>query len=218
MARYSQGPTGAFIGKLGPVIGGTWKGKPYLRSRPVRTAKATARELVNRDKFKALHIYLQPLLYILRAGFKGYSPTVEGYNAAKSYNLRNAFTMVDKNYQLDPSKVLVSYGSLPLPSNLSCKLVGKELHFSWENTQPGSVEDPYDRTMLVAYRLKVVTEFGKRNITVRKDFSISGSTRKAGKDVLEIAAPGSYHIYFAFLSDDRTKQSNSCYLGVVEVG
>jgi hypothetical protein len=218
MAKYSEGPMGPFIGKLGPVVGGIWKGQPYMRTRPIRRAKITPNEKLNHDKFALLHKWLNPLLYILRIGFKGYSPTVEGYNAAKSYNLRNAFILADGKYQLDPATVLVSHGSINLPANLSCELVGKALHFSWENKEPGWVEDPHDRTLLLAYQPESINPRGIPDIPYRKYFTISGARREERKDILQIDNPGTYHIYFAFLANDRSSQSNSCYLGTVEVG
>jgi hypothetical protein len=209
MARFSAGAVGPFQGKVGNLIGATWKGIPYMRSRPVRKAKPTENELLNRNKFAILHNWLKPLLFILRVGFNGYSRTVEGYNAAKSYNLKNALTLVKENYELDPAKILVSYGNLLLPENLTCSLHGRELHFTWDYTNRGDGDHPKDRTLLLAYDPKS---------TMYPDYTLSGACREEEKDVLKITRPGIFHIYFAFLSDDRTKQSNSCYLGVVEVG
>jgi hypothetical protein len=210
MASYKEGAMGPFHGKLGNIIGGTWKGKPYMRLRPDRRAKPSPREQLNRDKFKTLHLYLQPLVDIVRAGFKGYSRMVEGYNAAKSYNLKNAFTLVKGVYELDPAKVLLSYGTLRLPENISCELIGRELHFTWENNQHASIEHPDDRTMLVAYQ--------PDNYRPRKEFTISGARRKEAKDMLLLKAPGTYHVYFALTDEERSRQSNSVYLGTMEVG
>jgi hypothetical protein len=210
MASYKEGALGPFHGRLGNVIGGTWKGKPYLRTRPDRRKKASKREQLNRDKFKLLHLWLQPLVEILRAGFKGYSKMVEGYNAAKSYNLKNAFTLVDEKYEFDPAKVLLSYGTLRLPENISCELIGRELHFAWENHQPAYIDHPDDRTMLLAYQP------GPQYCS-EEYYNISGARRKEAKDMLLIKTPGTYHVYFALSNEERTRQSNSVYLGVVEV-
>lgn len=208
MARYSQGPLGAFIGKLGPAVGGTWKGKPYLRARWSRRKKPSKAELLNRDKFALLHEWLQPLIFILRLGFKGYSPTVEGYNAAKSYNLKNAFILKEGKYEIDPARVLISHGSLPLSENASCQLMGKELHVTWDTSRPLEPGSIMDRVMIIAY---------EPGFKAFRYYSIDGH-RKDGKVIIGITAPGSYHVYLAFFADDRTRQSNSCYLGVVEVG
>jgi hypothetical protein len=208
MARYSQGPVGAFIGKIGPVVGGVWKGKPYMRGRWLRKAQPSAAELLNRNKFKELHIWLQPLIRMLRIGFKGYSPTVEGYNAAKSYNLKNAVILKEDKYEIDPSRILISYGSLPLSAVTSCEVMEGKLHVSWDPSNPGEPGSSFDRVMIVAY---------KPGVNHIRYFSVD-ARRKDGSDIMEIAAPGSYHVYLAFFADDRTSQSNSCYLGVVEAG
>jgi hypothetical protein len=208
MARYSQGPVGAFIGKIGPVIGGVWKGKPYMRARWKRRGTPSEAELLNREKFVLLHEWLKPLIFILRMGFKGYSPTVEGYNAAKSYNLKNAFILKDGKYVLDPARVLISYGSLPLSENAYWQLIGNELYVTWDPSRTLPPGTDFDRVMVVAY---------EPGLKSNRYYSLD-ARRKDGRVVIQMTSPGSYHLYLAFFADDRTSQSNSCYLEVVEVG
>jgi hypothetical protein len=179
-----------------------------MRSRPIRKAEPSPKEQINREKFRTLHLWLQPLVEIIREGFKGYSRMVEGYNAAKSYNLKNAFSLVNGKYELDPARIVLSYGRLRLPENISCNVIGKELHFSWENTQHASLEHPRDRAMLVAYK--------PDNDRPAKAFTISGARRNEAKDMLLLKDPGTYHVYFALTDEERTRQSNSVYLGTVE--
>src|SRR5690349_18847641 len=71
MAKYNQGPTGSFSGKIGPVVGSSWNGIPYMKSKPIRTAKATKGELANRAKFKIAQQWLTPLLDFVRVGWNG---------------------------------------------------------------------------------------------------------------------------------------------------
>jgi hypothetical protein len=207
MARLTQGALGAINGKLGGMVGATWKGIPYLRSLPGRRSKKrTAKEASNQSKFALIHRWLQPLLVFLREGFKGYSPTVEGFNAAKSYNLRNAFVIVDDKYVVDPSLVLVSHGDLPLADNISCELTENELHFSWDTNLPYGAND-YDQVMLLAYRPEQTMDC----------FKTTGEFRKTGKDMLKLHKAGEYHVYLAFVASDRSRQSNSVYLGKVSL-
>lgn len=56
MAKYNYGINGPFSGKLGSVVGCTWKGIPYMRSLPKkRTAKISEAEQANRKKFEVAH-------------------------------------------------------------------------------------------------------------------------------------------------------------------
>ena len=43
MGTYNKGILGAFSGKVGPVVGATWRGKDVMRSLPKKTNRlATA--------------------------------------------------------------------------------------------------------------------------------------------------------------------------------
>jgi hypothetical protein len=206
MARLLSGVNGPFSGKLGTAVAVTWKGKHYLRSLPSRKLKTKPPHTPSQDKFGTLHRWLQPMVDYIREGFKGYSETVEGYNAAKSYNLRNAFVMEKDKWVIDPSLVLVSHGDVPLPENAGCYIDGKQLHFRWDVTASIG-DDQFDQAMLVAY------DADHRRV----EFNTTGEFRKTGKAVMKILRPGNYHVYIAFRSHDRSRQSNSQYLGMVTI-
>jgi hypothetical protein len=208
MATLPEGIHGTPKGKLGTIIGSSWKGKPYIKVRSrKRTKKRSDEEKYNQDKFATLHEFLRPLLIFLRAGFKGYDGRLEGYNAAKSYNLKNAFTGEPGKQQLDPSKILVSYGNLPVPE-IRCEVIEKEFHFTWE---PASLRDQGgdDQVMMLVYN--------PEKSSSGRNWNTTGQLRKTGKDVLRSPGPGNYHVWAAFNAHDRSRQSNSVYLGVVSV-
>lgn len=114
MARLKHGLLGPLSGTIGPVITAHWKGQPYLRSRPrKRSKKRRVGEKRNQDKFAQAHYWLKPLLDFVRVGFRGYAEKMEGFNAAKSFCLKNAFTGEAGKQKIDPSLVQVSYLDLP---------------------------------------------------------------------------------------------------------
>lgn len=176
MARLNSSIYGPVSGKLGPVIGATWKGQPYLRSRPrKRGKKRGVREKQNQNKFSQAHYWLQPLLDYVRIGFHGYSPTVEGFNAAKSFCLKHAFTGEAAQQKIDPSRVQLSYGGLPLPSNIKMKGSGDySIEFSWDKKNNGS--NNHDQAMLVAYDCE----------TGQTALQLTGQFRLSGADKLEL--------------------------------
>jgi hypothetical protein len=207
MATLPESALGTPKGKLGGIIGSSWKGKPYVKVRShTRTQKRSDKEKANQSKFALLHEFLRPVLIFLRAGFKGYEGRLEGYNAAKSYNLKNAFTGEPGKQQLDPSKILVSYGSLPVPE-ISCEVIEKEFHFTWDPAVPKDASGS-DQLMVLIY------EPGNSS---GRHWNTTGQLRKTGKDVMLSPGPGNYHVYAAFNAHDRSRQSNSVYLGVVTV-
>ena len=203
MARITKGIAGSMSGKVGPVIASSWKGIQYLKSaHKPRTKKISAKEKANRQKFKAAHEWLAPLRDFVRRGFKGYSPTVEGFLAAKSYLLKNA---MNADGTVDPARMKVSYGSLPLPENIAVSLTDDyQLKFTWD-TKPDKGASYADQVMLLAnHRDKAFPLY-----------TINGEFREAGSAILNpyLHKGDSCDVYLAFVSEDRSRQSDSVYLG-----
>jgi hypothetical protein len=214
MARSPHGIMGPFSGKVGPVVGATWKGIPYIRAKPVgRTQTKSDKERFNQEKLANCHSFLKPLLKFLRVGFKGYTPTVEGYNAAKSYNLIHAFEGApDEPKTLNPARIRVSHGDLPLPNDirLSFNDSERQLVIEWTSTLH-EYTYRFDQALIVAYDPVA----GLADMQV-----LGGQFRHTERDVLglrKITAGSIAHVYFAFMAADRSKQSNSVYLGAVQV-
>ncbi|MFL5744872.1 MAG: DUF6266 family protein [Niastella sp.] len=208
MARYTNGINGPFKGKVGTVIGSSWKGVPYMKSLPdKRTIPPHEKEQQNRNKFAMAHRWLKPVTDFVRAGFKGYSEKVEGFIAAKSWLLKNAFEGEGEAMAINPSRAKVSYGDLHLPANITAiKSAPDELQITWD--VPKMDDDAYDQIMILAYDI----EHGVA------EWNITGQFRNAGRDTLNLF-PSSfemiYHIYVAFVAADRSRQSDSVYLGTV---
>lgn len=208
MARLPKGMLGEVQGKVGPVVGCTWKGKAYVRALPKkRTGKPSEGSLRSQSDFSVMHYWLQPILPVLREGFKDFSETNFGYNAAKTMLSQRGLVRDGMNSYVDPAQVLVSYGDLPLSENLQTELQGQEVVFSW-NPEAGTEKNPRDQVMLLAYD----------PVSKEKSYVVNGNFRKNGSDSLELSAPGTYHLYAAFLAHDRSRQSESRYLGSVEYG
>ena len=210
MARLTNNSAlGSFSGKLGNVVVATWKGIPYVRSRPSkRTGPISKEEKNNREKFKKAQLWLKPLLDFVRIGFRDYSPTVVGFNAAKSWLMKNAMEQTEDGIVIHPSRVLVSYGDLPLPANLRMgKLENEELHIHWDVIEKDH-KHMYDQCMLLAYDI-----YNNANTSMK----FTGQFRHTGSDTLYIFSgkKHTYHIYAAFIAADRSRLSNSVYLGEI---
>jgi hypothetical protein len=217
MARLDNGIMGPLKGKVGTVVCSSWKGIPYVKSLPrERTKPAQKKEAANRQKFALAHQWLQPLLDFVRAGFKGYSEKVEGFNAAKSHLLKNAFQVKDGEMVINPALVKVSVGDLPLPDNITVATAPDQIQFSWDT---GSIDfyNQYDQAMVLAYDIDAELTRLNRRIAL---YELTGQFRSNGAHVLNISPRldiGTYHCYIAFVSADRSRRSDSVYLGTVTV-
>lgn len=111
MGKISQGVLGGFSGKVGNVVGGTWKGIDYMRIKPANVSNPrTAGQVDQRSKFTITLRFLQTMTDFLRVGFKLYANKMTQFNAAMSYNLNNAITGTYPNFSVDYANALVSRG------------------------------------------------------------------------------------------------------------
>jgi hypothetical protein len=212
MARYTNGINGTFQGKVGKVVGATWRGIPYMRSLPEkRTSPPTKKEKINREKWALSQLWLQPVLDFVREGFKGFSATSQGFVAAKSYLLKNAIEVINAKIAINPALVKVSFGTLPLPENITANKIAKDIiQFTWDNTITGKEAHPSDQVMLLAYDI----EHGEAN------YKTTGQLRSTGSDTLQVVAgtkKRTFHLYAAFVAYDRSRQSDSIYLGQIKI-
>jgi hypothetical protein len=206
MAKFINGINGPIKGKVGTVIGSSRNGVPYLKGPyKRRTKKVSKEEFTNREKSANIQYWLKPLLVFLQVGFKGYNlPKSEGFVSPRSYLSKTAL----EGDHINPSMVQVSYGDLPLPDSIAVGLAdNNHLQFTWD-TKVVSGANRSDQVMLLAYDIEGKDPY----------FTITGQFRRVGSDTLQIPSQTGkiYHLYFAFVAADRSRQSHSLYLGTIE--
>ena len=203
MARLINGINGPFIGKAGSVIGYTVNGVGYMKGLYKKRTKAPKPgEILNRKKFAAAHAWLRPITEFVRVGFKGYDQRFQGFVAAKSWLMKNCIEVIDDEIRIDPALVKISSGDLPLPENIQCSLQAENtFRISWTPAwERGFLSD---QAMVMAYDQKH-SPYGV----------IYGSDRTVGEVLVPVdpsAKP--YHVYLAFIAADRSRQSDTVYLG-----
>lgn len=87
MARLKHGVFGPVSGKLGSVVGGSWKGIPYLRSVPKKKKKPappSAAQIGNEQKMKFTNKALVPFQAYINIGFQHYAIEKTALSAAYS--------------------------------------------------------------------------------------------------------------------------------------
>lgn len=209
MAKLKSGIIGPFSGKVGNVVGSSWNGIDYIKSAPNRKEPPTEGELNHRFIFKLVQKFVAPINAFLKVGFQGYSPTNYGANAAKSLIFKNSLHRDGMNSSIDPTQVQMSFGSLGFSEDMAVELIdGKTIKFTW-NPYIGQEMRPQDQVMLLAYD----------PTTGKNQMKTSGQFRYTGNDSLDMThfTAGIYHVYAAFVAEDRSRQSDSRYLGAVEI-
>lgn len=153
MGKIKEGITGPFSGKVGPVVGATWRGVPVMRGLPKkRTKPYTPKELQQQAKFALMNSFLGPVIPLVHQTFIPATRKQTGYNLAFSYNVKNAITGVHPDLKIDFSMVLLGRGDLPNANSptVSSSSPGK-LDFSWTDNSGKGIALPTDKAYVAVY-------------------------------------------------------------------
>tara|TARA_R110001592_G_scaffold36589_3_gene123019 strand:+ start:772 stop:1413 length:642 start_codon:yes stop_codon:yes gene_type:complete len=208
MGKIAQGILGGLSGKVGNVIGGSWKGIDYIRIKPSSVANPRTEGQVNqRNKFSITIEYLQPNKAFVKIGYKSFATKKTEFNAAMSYVLNNAVGGIAPNFTVDYSLALLSRGSLSTALNPTTDLAtAGQVSFDWDDNSAEGNANATDKAMLLVY-----------NPSKKESISIlDGADRTVGSQVVTI--PNTYagdtvELFMAFVSEDGKIVSNSVYLG-----
>lgn len=153
MGTYNKGILGAFYGKVGTVVGSTWRGKDVMRSLPRKSKReATLLQKMQRDKFSLAASFLMPISTIVNRYFGTRNSLKTQKNQAMSYLLKEAVMHNGTDAYWDFSKILISRGDLIGLSNLTAVAdSNQEVTVSWtDNSDQGNAQLS-DQVLAVVY-------------------------------------------------------------------
>jgi hypothetical protein len=210
MGRIKKGILGPFSGKVGAVVGASWRGIDYMRGLPEKSTKpATPLQLAQQNKMALFRGFLLGVDDIIEKCFQNIKKYT-AMNDALSYNMLNSVVGTYPEQNINFMNLLFSKGELR--GAWSPKAFSIESHaidFSWEhgNLVPHCATD--DRVTLVVYNLEQ-REFCKlENAALRGD--------KTARLILPENFKGPTHCYISFYSEGMKLASTNEYLGSVEV-
>jgi hypothetical protein len=135
MARFIKGIHGAYQGKVGSIVGASWRGIDYVRSLPKKSSKAASEDqLAQRMKFGMTNSFLKSIKDILMLGFSDSKlKNKTGYNVAFQQLINNAFQGSYPSFTIDFSAVKIASGSLAaLVGLVVAEVAPKVLNLSWD--------------------------------------------------------------------------------------
>jgi hypothetical protein len=212
MGTINQGILGGFSGKVGTVIGGTWKGINFMRGIAPRHSDAqTVRQMDQRLKFAVTLKFLQPLSGFIKVGFKDYAIRMTAINAAFSYNIRNAIQGTYPSYAINYANALVARGLLaPALNPVASSTAAGTVVFTWANNSSEMNANTTDQTLIVVFN------------PAKNQAVFLGDTSTRADGTQSVTVPNSFtgdlvQCYIAFITEDGTVISNSTYAGAVTV-
>jgi len=212
MGKISQGILGGFSGKVGNVIGGSWKGIDYMRVKPASVANPrTEAQVDQRSRFSTVLQFLQPISGFLKVGFRNYAVKMTQFNSAMSYNVKNAIIGVYPDYVIDLDNVLISRGGLSgaLNPTVSSPAVG-QVQFNWVDNSTDVNTKATDKAMVLVYN-------PDKNEAVYITEGAARSTESQNLTVPNLYSGDTVHAFIAFISEDSKEIANSKFVGSVVV-
>lgn len=110
MARLPQGILGGVLGKVGNVVGSSWKGIPILKSRPLSVANPrTTKQVAQRTKMTNVVAFAQPILSsIIKPLNDRFAQQASGYNDFVSRNIH----LFENVQPTPPADLKISVGKM----------------------------------------------------------------------------------------------------------
>ena len=209
MGTIKQGILGGFSGKVGTVIGSSWKGIAYMRgqAQSIKNPK-TEGQTNQRNKFTLVLAFLQSIMSFIKVGYKSHAQKQSAFNAAMSYILKNAVTGTAPDYAINYANVLVSRGSLTAPEGAAALAASGKVTITWNDNSGIGLAASTDKAMVVLF-----DEDKGEAVTTTE-----GAARNA--ETLDQAVPAAWegdtvHAYIAFIAADGSIVSDSVYAGSV---
>jgi len=209
MARLKNGILGGFSGTIGPVVGASYNGKDYMRSR-ADSAKRKAKKAKSpaQAKFKVASELMSSLLPVLKITCKQHNDkwTPQKYI---SLLMETCITGDHPNIAIDYSKLPVAKGRLPTVPGARIAQEGSQLVFTWTpNGQKGSARC-FDKAVLITHK--------PGDLITR--FEIPGATRNDGKAAFNISRwwVGVHETYIVFTDEHGKESSPGVYVGRIEI-
>lgn len=205
MARLPQGILGGVLGKVGNVVGSSWKGIPILKSRPLSVANPrTTKQVAQRTKMTNTVAFAQPLLSaIIKPLNDRFAQQASGYNDFVSRNI-HLFTY---EFPVPTADLKISVGKMAAvnPTDVQVNNGSVDVSIDFPNTLPDAFASATDLVYAVVYN------------ATQKTFGVSGgiSTRNDGIVDVVLSAPAItddiLYAWIAFRREDGTIVSNTGY-------
>lgn len=213
MGTYNKGILGAFSGKVGPVVGATWRGKDVMRSLPKKGNRlATEFQQAQRSKFAMTTEFLSGVQPVIKRYFGNDTGLKTRRNQAMSYLIKEAIVFNDPNYEWDYTKVLISKGDLLGINNGQVVAgSGQDLTFSWTDNSGQGEAQVTDKLVVVVYEPTSKATVYSLNAASRDDESATVQLPSflSGLEV---------QVWATFVSSNDKLAATSIYLGAVMVG
>lgn len=205
MAIIKQGILGGFQGKIGAVVGTSWKGIAVVKSKPISVANPrTANQVEQRTKLKNVVSFAGFILAtVIKPLWDRFASKASGYNDFVSTNI----SLFTNELPSSPEGLIISSGKMAATSiNTATGGNGDTgITLTWVDDSNEGMKLASDRAYAVIYNERNNEISG---LTQEKQRS-QGSVQVVVSDPLNVG--DILHCYLAFRRSDGTVVSNNSY-------
>ncbi len=152
MGTIKQGILGEFNGKVGTVVGSSWKGTAYMRGRAQHIKNPrTAGQVYQREALKILALALKPISSTLNLTFKKSANKMSGYNKAVSVNYKAAIYEAGGEPHFNYERLILSQGTLKPFQYLVIEDMDENGHYYISTISDGNQYPEYDGLIFAIY-------------------------------------------------------------------
>ena len=212
MGSFKIGILGHIKGKVGTVVGSTWRGIEYVRAAPgERSTPPSQAQVIQSAKFTMVAGFVRSMKSFLEISYKFAAKKMTGRNAAAGQVLKNAVTGSYPSFGIDYSKVEVSAEN-GLPNGGSPAAASTDpgkINFTWTDNSGEEQAKETDKALVVAYCESLKKTVYKTAAAERSDISA---------ELLVPAFSGlPAHTWIVFISENGKLVSASHYTGMVNI-
>lgn len=142
MGTYKNGINGAFSGKIGNVVGATYRGIDYMRSLPETSDKPASEKQANQRALMGMVSgWLRPLKALIAIGYQMFNGAKTPMNVCVAFHLKEAIKGNSAlNYTIDFAKAVFSRGELMISTIREVSMQPNSiLRIKWEDAAFTSV-------------------------------------------------------------------------------
>lgn len=166
MGKIKKGILGGFSGRVGNVIGGSWKGIDYMRSEATSIIDPkTAKQLEQRSKFRVAVEFAKQVVPVINIGLKQYATKRSEFNYLVSKICKDWWDDVNDNINFP--LVQLSAGELPTEQITAVRYDDGSVLLDWVCENPS-----YDSNYVFAVVCN--TEYGSVFYEIGSDSVVRG--------------------------------------------
>ena len=210
MGVIRLGILGGFTGKVGTVIGSIVNGEAVIQAISENRSKGepTALQELQRQKVIQVSKFLRPMLRYLQASYQKDAIEQSEYNAAFAINVRQAIAVAADKPVIDYASAKVAHGNLPAKVHDAAVSVAQgSVTFRWTNNDIVFSADADDIMLPLIFNTRLMQAIFDLSTFSRMDERLTLPTPPQW-------AGDPFAAYLAISKADRSRVSNSIYLGI----